>query len=102
MLTGISGAVSDSEIKQFAAGVLAGAYLNDPSILITADSLILQDKLSEYSDGDVSSIGYDLYDLSSAADKIVKQYPDRFTLAEAKIMDPSGVRTLGRMTIAVE
>lgn len=100
LAAGLSIAATDEEIVQFASGVLAGSLMIDPDVSVRGDALVLQDKLSEYSDGDVGSIGYNLYDLASAADKIIKQFPGRFDVVETKLLGSNGA-VVGIMNISV-
>jgi len=100
LIVGLSAAATDEEILQFGQGVLAASMVNDPVLSINVNTLQLQDSLGEYSDTDVDWIGYELRELAGIADKIVKQYPGRFAIVEAKVLDLSGTM-VGSMNIRV-
>ena len=66
---------------------------------INWENLSIQDNLSEYSDGDVDTIGYELQNMAASAKKILDEYPDRFTKLDFKLFDFSGKKIVGVMRI---
>ena len=66
---------------------------------INWENLSIQDNLSEYSDGDVDTIGYELHNMAASAKKILDEYPDRFTKLDFKLFDFSGKKIVGVMRI---
>lgn len=99
---GVANAADDSAIMQFASGVLAGSLLTDKSVAsIDGNTLIITNQLGEYSDGKVGSIGFDLWNMASSAEKIIAQYPGRFKQVDLKMLN-SNNGIVGMMSIAVQ
>lgn len=100
---GAVSATEDSEILQFAKGVLAGSIFTDNAVAsIDGNTFIIKAQLNEYSDRKVGMIGFDLYNMASAAEKVIDQYPNRFSAAEAQLYNPSGNTMIGVMNIRVK
>jgi len=100
---GLSSATSDQEILQFASGVLAGSiFTGTAEASINNDTLVLVDKLSKYSDKDPSTIGFNLYNLISAAETVTTKYPGRFAIIEAKLYDIGGSTLIGSIVVGVK
>jgi hypothetical protein len=95
---GLTSATSDEEILQFARGVLANEYY-ERTASINGENLSIQGNLSEFSDGGVDTIGYELQNMAASAKKIVAEYPDRFHQLDFKLFDFSGNKIVGIMRI---
>lgn len=95
---GLASAATDEEMLQFARGVLANEY-NERTVSINASNLSIRGNLSEYSDGAVDTIGYELQNMAASAKKIVNEYPDRFTNLDFKLFDFTGYKLVGEMHI---
>jgi len=95
---GLISAASDEEILQFSKGVLANEYY-ERTASINGENLSIQGNLSEFSDGGVDTIGYELQNMAVSAEKIVKEYPDRFHQLDFKLFDFSGNKIVGIMRI---
>jgi hypothetical protein len=93
-------AASDAEILQFARGVLAGDS-QQSTAAIDGDTLTIIGKLNEYSDADTSTVGFALWEMSLAADKIVKAYPNQFRSVSLGLYDSSGKNNVGLMIITL-
>jgi hypothetical protein len=104
-LVSLISATSDAEILQFASGVLAGSSLtSDATANIggnNSERLIIEYKLSQYSDAKVGTIGFDLYNIARSAETITAQFPGRFKQVDLIILDSSGINSLGIANIAV-
>ena len=98
LLSYVVDAVSDEDIRQFADGVLAGrSLLNYPKAEIGNNTLMLKCKLSEYSEGKIGLLGFDIWEMSKAAEDIVDRYPGRFSEAELQLYNPDGDVIVARM-----
>jgi len=95
---GLISATTDEEILQFARGVLANEYY-ERTASINGENLSIQGNLSEFSDGGVDTIGYELQNMAVSAEKIVKEYPDRFHQLDFKLFDFTGKKIMGIMRI---
>ena len=95
---GLISATSDGEVLQFARGVLANEYY-ERTASINGVNLSIQGNLSEFSDGGVDTIGYELQNMAASAKKIVDEYPDRFHQLDFKLFDFSGNKIVGVMRI---
>ncbi|MDD2836333.1 MAG: hypothetical protein PHY05_09305, partial [Methanothrix sp.] len=95
---GLISAASDEEIMQFARGVLANEYY-ERTASINGENLSIEGNLSEFSDGSVNTIGYELQNMAASAKKIVDEYPDRFHQLDFKLFDFSGNKIVGIMRI---
>jgi len=95
---GLISATTDEEILQFARGVLANEYY-ERTASINGENLSIQGNLSEFSDGSVSTIGYELQNMAASAKKIVDEYPDRFHQLDFKLFDFTGKKIMGIMRI---
>jgi hypothetical protein len=101
VLIGVTSAAQDSDILQFSSGVLAGSDATAAIVGDSNDHLMLTYKLSEYSDGLVGTIAYELFSLANSAEKITKQFPGKFKQVDLKIFDSSGTKLVGLANIAV-
>lgn len=96
VLIGSAGAVSDEEILNYALGVFdAGSSSGTQAISISADNpgfvyFNVNSTLSEYSDMDTASIGYQIWDLSRSVGKVMDKYPGHFFGSKIKIFDNAG------------
>jgi hypothetical protein len=95
---GLISAASDEEILHFARGVLANEYY-ERTASINGENLSIEGNLSEFSDGSVNTIGYELQNMAASAKKIVDEYPDRFHQLDFKLFDFSGKKIMGIMRI---
>jgi len=103
LAVGAVNATEDSEILQFAKGVLAGSIFTDNAVAsIDSNTFIIRAQLNEYSDRKVGMIGFDLYNMASAAEKVIDQYPNRFSAAEAQLYDSGGNAMIGVMSIRIK
>jgi hypothetical protein len=102
LAVGVVDGADDSAIMQFASGVLAGSLLEDNVASIDGNTLIITSQLGEYSDGKVGSIGFDLWNMASSAEKIITQYPGRFKQVDLKMLNSNGNTVIGMMSIAVQ
>jgi hypothetical protein len=100
-LVSVASAASDNEILQFSSGVLAGSDTTAAIVGNSSDNLMLTHKLSEYSDTEVGTIGYELFGLANSADKITKQFPGKFVQVDLMILDSRGAKLVGTANIAV-
>ena len=91
-------ATSDESILQFARGVLANEYY-ERTVSIDGENLSIEGNLSEYSDVGADTIGYELQNMAASANKIVDEYPERFTKLDFMLFDSSGEKLLGEMQI---
>ena len=78
--------------------VIANEYY-ERTASINGENLSIQGNLSEFSDGGVDTIGYELQNMAVSAEKIVKEYPDRFHQLDFKLFDFSGNKIVGIMRI---
>ena len=95
---GLISATSDESILQFARGVLANEYY-ERTVSIDGENLSIEGNLSEYSDVGADTIGYELQNMAASANKIVDEYPERFTKLDFMLFDSSGEKLLGEMHI---
>lgn len=99
---GIVFAASDDDVLKFAKGVLTGSIFTENAVAsIDGDTLLISARIREQSDLEVATIGFDLYNLASAASKVVRQYPGKFTQVGLTIYDYTGNHAVGRMNVAV-
>ncbi len=101
LAAGFVSATEDSEILQFAKGVLAGSYSTEQGAAsINGQDLVIVGRLDQYSDLKVSTISYRLMDLARAAETIITAYPDRFAQVNLSIYDSTGKVVIGQMRIS--
>jgi hypothetical protein len=99
MLIGIASATTNEEIMNYALGVFdAGSGLSTSSnvIGIKVDNttgrtyLTVDSTLSEYATSDTGGIGYQIWDLSRSAGKVIAKYPDDLSGVAIGIIDKTG------------
>jgi hypothetical protein len=97
ILIGIASAATDEEIINYAIGVFdAGSLLSGSNTIgIWTDNygntlFRVNTTLSKYSTANVGGIGYQIWDVSQAVEKIISKYPERFSGTVINIWDASG------------
>jgi len=84
-------AVSDEELTNYALGVFDAAGISGTTtISISGNIFYVNSTLGEYSSTDIGSIGYQIWDLSRAAGKIVDKYPGQFFRICIHVYDKTG------------
>jgi hypothetical protein len=99
-IAGAATAASDGKILSFSMGVLTSEDgKND--VQISGENLTITNIMSEYSNTELSSVGWKLSRFSEAAEKIVNQYPGRFHIIRIIIWDATGKKGLALASLTI-
>jgi hypothetical protein len=91
-------AISDSDFVTFANGALAS---DDATASLKGDTLEVVGHLNPYSDMDLSSLGYGLWELTIDLEEVVAKYPGKIKYVQLVLRAPDDSGDVARSLLVV-